>query len=364
MLSHPLSQPTAVMYIGDGPVLHYFCKGKHLFCFWEREGGWSDSVSGWHHRFSSVRWLVRVWREFEGKEWQLSGLPGSSRYHTIHQVFALWQKNFLRCLSCVFVCSPSFLFFFFSCVWYLDEFSFPCIICAKKLVFASWLAQSFLSCVSGFWLVLVGDKLLVSLYHVCIIEVHDLSSVFTKSVCTARRAAGCSWHGTRVPDAHAIRTFLYAFSWKDTRTWQETQKERMSSHSFGILMLLQFVCVCVCVWERERESQWKQSAGRTASTTQTLAKYSINTAKVCVCLLYFFLFAFGWKATHRWWETQKKASRLIALVYWGIAICACACMYHIEKKVPDEQQAWHTKPVSIRQRKPQRQRCMCHNEKT
>ena len=71
MLSHPLSQPTAVMYIGDGPVLHYFCEGKHLFCFWEREGGWSDSVSSWHHRFSSVRWLVRVWQEFEGKEWQL-----------------------------------------------------------------------------------------------------------------------------------------------------------------------------------------------------------------------------------------------------------------------------------------------------
>ena len=70
---------------------------------------------------------------------------------------------------------------------------------------------------------------------------------------------------------------------------------------------------------------------------------------MCVCLL--FLFAFGWKATHRWWETQKKACRLIALVYWCIAICACACMYHIEKKAPDEQQAWHTKPVSIRQRK-------------
>ena len=89
MLSHPLSQPTAVMYIGDGPVVHYFCEGKLLFCFWEREGGWSDSVSGWHHRFSSVRWLVRVWREFEGKEWQPSGLPGSSRCQTIHQVFAL-----------------------------------------------------------------------------------------------------------------------------------------------------------------------------------------------------------------------------------------------------------------------------------
>ena len=108
MLSHPLSQPTAVMYIGDGPVLHYFCKGKHLFCFWEREG-WSDSVSGWHHRYSSVRWLVRVWREFEGKEWQLSGLPGSSRYHTIHQVFAL-RRIFYAALA---VCLFSFFFFFF-----------------------------------------------------------------------------------------------------------------------------------------------------------------------------------------------------------------------------------------------------------
>ena len=129
MLSHPLSQPTAVMYIGDGPVLHYFCEGKHLFCFWEREGGWSDSVSGWHHRFSTVRWLVRVWRGFEGKEWQLSGLPGSSRYHTIHQVFALRRFFYAALAVCLFVL---LFFFFFSCVWYLDEFSFPCIICAKS----------------------------------------------------------------------------------------------------------------------------------------------------------------------------------------------------------------------------------------
>ena len=47
------------------------------------------------------------------------------------------------------------------------------------------IAQSFLSCVSGFWLVLLGDKMLVSFLSCMYIEVHDLSSVFTKSVCTA-----------------------------------------------------------------------------------------------------------------------------------------------------------------------------------
>ena len=115
------------------------------------------------------------------------------------------------------------------------------------------------------------------------------------------------------------------------------EKKHKKKGCYLIAWYTHAIAICVC----ERESQWKQSAGRTASTTQTLAKYSINTAKVCV-FAYFFLFAFGWKATHRWWETQENACRLIALVYWGIAICACACMYHIEKKVPDEQQAWHT----------------------
>ena len=202
----------------------------------------SDAVV-WHHRFSSVRWLVRVWREFEGKEWQLSGLPGSSRYHTIHQVFAL-RRNFYAALAvCLFVFLLFFFFFFFfSCVWYLDEFSFPCtkswcLLLDWRKVF--WVV----SLVFGwFWLVI---ECWCHFYHVCILKC-TICQVYLQKVYAPRdviSAAGCSWHGTRVPDAHAIRTFLYAFGWKATRTWEETQKERMSSHCFGILMLLQFVCV-------------------------------------------------------------------------------------------------------------------------
>ena len=86
----------------------------------------SDKI--WAYLTPALSWLVRVWREFEGKEWQLSGLPGSSCCQTIHQV--LLSEEFFT-LPKLCVCLFSF-FLFFSCVWYLDEFRFRCIICAKS----------------------------------------------------------------------------------------------------------------------------------------------------------------------------------------------------------------------------------------
>ena len=60
------------------------------------------------------------------------------------------------------------------------------------------------------------------------------------------------------------------------------------------LIPLVYSCHCnLCVCERESNNENKVRDEQRARTTQTLAKYSINTAKVCVCLLTFFLFAFG-----------------------------------------------------------------------
>ena len=71
--------------------------------------------------------LTRVWRQGMATIWASWKLALSD-----HSSSFCSQKNFLRCLSCVFVCFPSFFFFFSFPVWYLDEFSFPCIICAKS----------------------------------------------------------------------------------------------------------------------------------------------------------------------------------------------------------------------------------------
>ena len=58
------------------------------------------------------------------------------------------------------------------------------------------------------------------------------------------------------------------------------------------LIPLVYSCHCnLCVCERERVTM-KTKCG-TNSEPQTLAKYSINTAKVQCVFAYFFLFAFG-----------------------------------------------------------------------
>ena len=117
------------------------------------------------------------------------------------------------------------------------------------------------------------------------IEVHDLSSVFTKSVCTAQRDQ-CSW--LLLTWHKSSRRTRYSNFFVCIRLKRYSHVTRNTKRKDVISFLWYIHAIAICERERERESQGKQSAGRTASTTQTFAKYSINTAKVCVCLLTFF----------------------------------------------------------------------------
>ena len=110
----------------------------------------------------------------------------------------------------------------------------------------------------------------------------------------------------------------------------------MSSHSFGILMLLQFVGVCVSVSEREREcvtikSKWRTNSKHDTNILKQKPKYLFNTAKVCVRLLTFFHFFMlsAEKLLTGDEKHRKKAFFLIPLVYWDIAIlCVCVHVSH------------------------------------
>ena len=247
MLSHPLSQQAAVMYIGDGPVLHYFCEGKHLFCIWEREGGWSDSVSGLHHWFSSVKWLVQVWQEFEGKEWQLSGLPGSSRYHTIHQVFAL-RRNFYPVLTYLLRLSVCLFSFFF--------FSFPVCNIWMNLVFHAlfvlkvgvcFLIGTYFSelCV---WF-LVGDKMLVSFYW---------SARFVKCIyinCMHRATWSVQLVALDMAQEFQTHTLFELFVCIRLKSYSQVTRNTKRKDVISSLWYTHAVAICVCVWERERERE-------------------------------------------------------------------------------------------------------------
>ena len=131
-----------------------FAKANIYFVF-EKEG--EDDLTVYSADTTDSRlWGGWFESEFEGNEWQLSGLPGNSLYHTIHQVFAL-RRKFYAVLSCVFVCFPPF---------------FSVCDIRMNLVFqASFVLKVGVCFLIGakfselcFWF-LVGDKMLVSLYH-------------------------------------------------------------------------------------------------------------------------------------------------------------------------------------------------------
>ena len=106
------------------------------------------------------------------------------------------------------------LFFFFSfpvCDIWMNLVFHALFVLKVGVCFLIGAKFSELSLVCGwFWLVI---KCWRHFYHVCILKC-TICQVYLQKVYAPRdviSAAGCSWHGTRVPDAHAIRTFLYAF---------------------------------------------------------------------------------------------------------------------------------------------------------
>ena len=168
-------------------------------------------------------------------------------------------------------------------------------------------------------------------------------------------------HCARVPDARAtcVRTFCLRSAEKLLAGDKNTKRK----HVISSLWYTHAVAICVC--ERERECVTIKTKCRTNSKHDTnilkqKPKYLFNTAKVCVCLLTFFFFMLSAEKLLTGDEKRTK-KHVVSSLWYTEALQFCECVH--ERKVPGEQQAWHTKPVSIRQRIRQRQRCMCHNEK-
>ena len=105
---------------------------------------------------------------------------------------------------------------------------------------------------------------------------------------------------------------------------RDKKHTKKGCHLISFLWYTHAIAICVC--ERERESQWKQSAGRTASTTQTLAKYSINTAKVCVCVCLLFFVCFRLKSYS---QVMRNTEKSMSSHRFGIlGHCnSCVCMH-------------------------------------
>ena len=194
------------------------------------------------------------------------------------------------------------------------------------------------------------------------IEVHDLSSVFTKSVCTARRAQ-CSWLLLTWHKSSRRTRYSNFFVCIRLKRYSHVTRNTKREDVISFLWYIHANAIRVCVCERERESQWKQSAGRTASTTQTLAKYSINTAKVCVCLLTFFV-CFRLKSYS---QVMRNTEKSMSSHRFGILrhcnLCECMHVSHWKESAGRTASMTH-KTCEHKTKKIQRQRCMCHNEKT
>ena len=92
--------------------------------------------------------------------------------------------------------------------------------------------------------------MLVSLYHVMYIEVHDLSSVFTKSVCTARRDQ-CSWLLlTRHKSARRTR-YSNFFVCIRLKRYSHVTRNTKRKDVISFLWYTHAIAICVCVRERE-----------------------------------------------------------------------------------------------------------------
>ena len=122
-----------------------------------------------------------------------------------------------------------------------------------------------------FWLVLVGYKMLVSLQQLltiaetrvgfiilsCMyIEVHDLSSVFTKSVCTALHDE-CSWLLLTWHKSSRCTRYSNFFVCIRLKSYSDmTRNTKEKDHHGCHLIPLVYSCYCnLCVCERERERE-------------------------------------------------------------------------------------------------------------
>ena len=90
------------------------------------------------------------------------------------------------------------------------------------------------------------------------IEVHDLSSVFTESVCTARRDQ-CSWfllawHKSSRRTRYS--NFFVCIQLKRySHVTRNTKRKDVISFLWYTHAIAISLCVCVCVRERERERE-------------------------------------------------------------------------------------------------------------
>ena len=143
--------------------------------------------------------------------------------------------------------------------------------------------------------------------------------------------------------------FWFAFGWKATHRWYETQENSMSSHPFGILRHCN-LCVCMHV------SQWKESVGRTASMTHKTCEHktkkntrgrgacvtmkrhktykrkgksSSGVRTACMCQNE----NWGeesagqfnsWHMKHKTWKAKKNTMAELCVVYVCVCVCACA----------------------------------------
>ena len=159
--------------------------------------------------------------------------------------------------------------------------------------------------------------MLVSFLSCMYIEVHDLSSVFTKNVCTAWRDQ-CSWLLLAWHKSSRRTRYLNFFVCIRLKSYSHVRRNTKRKDVISLLWYTHAIAICVC----ERESQWKQSAGRTASTTQTLAKYSINRANMCVCLLFFVCFRLkSYSQVMRNTEKCMSSHRFGILRHCNLCVC-------------------------------------------
>ena len=209
---------------------------------------------------------------------------------------------------------------------------------------------------------LVGDKMLVSFIMYVYWSARFFKCIYKK--CMHRATWSVQLVALIMAQEFQTHTIFELFCMHSAEKILARDKKHKMKGCHLIPLVYSCYCnLCVCVWERERESQWKQSAGRTASTTQTSAKYSINTAKVCVCLLTFFCLLSAEKLLTG--DEKHRKKHVVSSLWYTEALQFVRVHACITLKRKCRTNSKHdTKPVSISQRKIQRQRCMCHNEKT
>ena len=122
-------------------------------------------------------------------------------------------------------------------------------------------------------------------------------------------AAGCSCHGKRFPDAHAIRTFCVHSA--------EKLLARDKKHKWIGYHLNPLVYSCYCnVRERERERKLRERVTPKVKcgTNSERDTYLINRAKVCV-FAYFFFGCFWLKSYSQVMRNTEKKHVVSSLWY-------------------------------------------------